>query len=65
MNLARRVTHFKGTLVIGMIAMNNMMQRERARGYWFAMSTLAVTSSKIAPPNIIQPTTAIAQSREY
>lgn len=33
MNLARRVTHFKGTLVIGMIAMNNTMQRERARGY--------------------------------
>jgi len=32
-NLNRRVTHFKGTLVIGMIAMNTMMQRERARGY--------------------------------
>jgi len=33
MSLARRMTHFKGTLVIGIIAMNTMMQRERARGY--------------------------------
>lgn len=59
------MTYFKGTLVIGMIAINMTMQMDKACGYSDVNSTLAVISSETLSPNISQPTIAIAQSREY
>lgn len=58
-------TYFKGTLVIGIVAINTIMQIDKARGNSFVNRMLAVISSRTVSPNISQPTMAIAQSREY
>lgn len=50
---------------MGITATDIIMQIDNNCGYSFIVNTFAVTSSRIVSPNIIQPRTAIAQSREY
>lgn len=61
----RNMTHFNGTFVIGMMAMNMIMQIDNICEYSSVRRILAVTSSRTSSPNMIQPTMAIVQSREY
>ena len=59
---SQRSTHFRGTLVMGMMAMNIIMQIDRDRGYSSVINMLLVISSRMPSPNMIQPITAIEQS---
>lgn len=58
-------THLRGTFVIGIIAIENVIQMDKNGGYSSTVRTFAVTSSLIVLPNIIQPRTAMTQSKEY
>lgn len=57
-------THFNGTLVSGMMAMNIIIQIDMAFGYSSKLRMLAVTSSWTLSPNISHPMMAMEQSSE-